>query len=158
VCYADIGVATSSLCEGDSESWEVRLCVLGIQVGERAGLSRERGYTTQGVAAAGRAFCFVGGGGGCGAPRRAAALTPGRKGQPGRLKRTSGVELREGAAPYTALGPKKRPSPARHFNLRSRTFSQLQLQLKLKLKLNRKRAPNGFTSALGPFPVWWWLV
>jgi len=41
-------------------------------------------------------FCW---GGRCSAPRRAAALTPGRKGQPGRLKCTSGVKLREGAAP-----------------------------------------------------------
>jgi hypothetical protein len=31
----------------------------------------------------------------CSAPRRAAALAPGRKGQPGRLKRTSGVKPRE---------------------------------------------------------------
>jgi hypothetical protein len=54
----------------------------------------------------------------------------------------------------TALGPKKKPSPAKHFGqraiLKSRTFSQL----------NRKRASNGFSSidALGPFPVRWWLV
>jgi hypothetical protein len=34
-------------------------------------------------------FLFVLGGGRSSAPRRAAALTPGRKGQPGRLKRTS---------------------------------------------------------------------
>ena len=34
---------------------------LGNRAGERAGLSREHGCITQGVAAAGRAFCFVGG-------------------------------------------------------------------------------------------------
>jgi hypothetical protein len=67
---------------------------LSLGTSGQAGLSREHGRSTQGVTAAGRTSFVAGGGEGQQrAPPR--ALTPGRKGQPRRLKRTPGVKPRE---------------------------------------------------------------
>jgi hypothetical protein len=73
----DAGRLTTFLDWQGFESWEF---------GERAGLGREHGRITQGVAAAGRAFCLVGGGALQRAPPRSGAYA--RQEGPGRALKT----------------------------------------------------------------------